>query len=245
MRPAYATGLRYDPYDPRDLLFVAPPLILPAIVDHRSEATPVRDQGQEGTCTGHALTAAAELLYWRELGKPPDFSERWAYEKAKEYDEWPGTDYEGSSVRGAIKAWLKVGLCDEKLWPYVAGKPGQPAASAAKNAATHPLATYERCLGLENLRHAIHHRGVVVVGATIHQGWFEAQGKEVIPYSAQKKDVGGHAFALVGYDDIRGLFWVKNSWGIAWGQGGYAGLTYQDALTGIRDAWSVSIPEKA
>ncbi len=243
MRKTYHTGLRFDPYDPRDLLFVAPPRILPVAIDHRGETTPVRDQGQEGTCTGHALVAAAELLYWRALGKPPDLSERWAYQKAKEYDEWPGSDYEGSSIRGAVKGWLKEGLCEERFWPYRPGAAGVPKSKAAENALKYKPALYERCLGLENLKHAVHHRGVVIAGSTIHQGWFEAQGRETIPFSPKKKSVGGHAFALVGYDDGRSLFWVKNSWGPAWGQDGFAGLTYQDALLNIRDAWTVAVPE--
>lgn len=238
-----ATGLRFDPYDPRDQIFVAPPRILPVRVDHREECTRVNDQGSEGSCTGHALAAAAELLYWRKLGRPPDLSERWAYEKARVHDEWPGTDYEGSSIRGAVKGWLKEGICDERHWPYRPGKPGAPKAKAAENALTHPLAKYERCLGLDNIRHAIHHRGVVLAGATIHQGWQEAVGEEVIPFAPGKKALGGHAFALVGYDDRAGHFWVKNSWGTDWGKDGFAGLTYQDALLNVMDAWTVAIPD--
>lgn len=237
----FATGLRFDPYDARDLLFVAPPRVLPQRVDHREECTPIRDQGSEGTCVGHALVGVAELLYWRKLGRPPDFSERWAYEKAKVHDEWPGVDYEGSSLRGAVKGWSKEGLCPEKAWPYVPGRPGRPGRTATSQAAAHPLAAYERCLGLESLKHAIHHRGAVIAGASIHEGWRAPAAGGEIPYTPAAKELGGHAFVLVGYDDARGLFWIRNSWGAAWGEGGFAGLTYQDALVNVRDAWSVSI----
>jgi C1A family cysteine protease len=239
----YATGLRFDPWDPRDVLFVAPPRILPTRVDHREEVTPVRDQGNEGSCTGHAVVAAAELLYWRSMGRPPDLSERWAYEKAREHDEWPGTDYEGSSIRGAVKGWLKEGLCPEAEWAYVPGKPGMPSPRARNSAAEYPLLRYERCLGNDNLRHAIHHRGVVIVGASIHRGWLEAAGREDIPFSPGGEPVGGHAFVLVGYDDGRGIFWVKNSWGTGWGAGGFAAMSYQDALLNVRDAWTVTVPD--
>lgn len=36
----------------------------------------------------------------------------------------------------------------------------------------------------------------------------------------------GHAFVVVGYDDSRELFRVKNSWGTAWADGGYAWVSY-------------------
>ena len=88
------TGCRFDPYDRRDRVFLAPPRILPLHVDNREECTIVRNQGAEGSCTGHGLVSVAELLYWRKLASPPDFSERWAYEKAKLHDEWEGTDYD-------------------------------------------------------------------------------------------------------------------------------------------------------
>ena len=37
---------------------------------------------------------------------------------ARRYDEWPGQNYEGSSARGAIKAWVKHGVCLEKSWKH-------------------------------------------------------------------------------------------------------------------------------
>ena len=40
------------------------------------------------------------------------------YHLARFYDEWPGEDYDGSSCRGALKAWNKHGVCSDALWPY-------------------------------------------------------------------------------------------------------------------------------
>ncbi len=237
------TGYRPDPYDARDRVFLAPPRILPRTIDNREECTPVRHQGLEGSCTGHALVAIAELLYWRKLGLPPDLSERWAYEKAKLYDEIKGTAHEGSTLRGVVKGWAKEGLPPEASWPYKSKKPGKAASDAKEKAEEHPLATYERCLGMENIRHAIHYRGCVIAGFTTHQGWHLAGGKRTIPYTPEYTPQGGHAVALVGYDDEKKVFWVKNSWGTKWGKKGYAGLTYQDALVNTLDAWVVSIPD--
>ena len=47
--------------------------------------------------------------------------------------------------------------------------------------------------------------------------------------------MGGHAFAIIGYDQ-RG-FWVQNSWGRGWGLGGRALWTYEDWQQNITDAW--------
>ncbi len=235
------TGCRFDPYDQRDKIFVAPPRVLPKHIDNREECTPVRNQGQEGSCTGHAMVAVAEMLYWRKLGSPPNLSERWSYEKAKVYDEWEGEDYEGSSIRGAVKAWARAGICPEECWPYEPERPGKPTPDAETKAKQYPIARYERCLGIDNIKHAIHYRGCVIAGVDVHEGWYA--GEEVVPFKSDYIPEGGHAIAFVGYDDEREILWVKNSWDKDWGMGGFAGLMYKDARLNIRDAWMVSIPD--
>lgn len=237
------TGCRFDPYDGRDKIFLAPPRILPKSIDNREECTPVRNQGKEGACTGYALVAVAEMLYWRKIASPPDLSERWAYEKAKLHDEWEGADYEGSSIRGAVKAWEKVGICPEYYWPYKANRPGKPKPKADVKAKDFPVEKYERCMGIDNIKHAIHYRGCTIAAVNVHKGWFLAIGKDTIPFKPAYSQEGGHAITLVGYDDDKQIFWVKNSWGKEWGINGYAGLTYKDALVNIRDVWMASIPD--
>ena len=48
--------------------------------------------------------------------------------------------------------------------------------------------------------------------------------------SMQEQSIGGHAMMMVGYDDSARLFWIRNSWGNAWGQAGYCQIPY-DYLT--------------
>jgi hypothetical protein len=52
---------------------------------------------------------------------------------------------------------------------------------------------------------------------------------------AGKKQVGGHAFAIVGYRADG--FIIQNSWGPKWGYRGFAVLTYPDWLQNGMDAW--------
>src|SRR5918995_1049741 len=57
------------------------------------------------SCTGHALAHVIDCLLHREnlLATPKRVSARMLYEMAKRNDEWNGTTYFGSSVRGAVK----------------------------------------------------------------------------------------------------------------------------------------------
>ena len=39
------------------------------------------------------------------------------YTMAKQYDEWPGDKYDGSSLRGALRGFYNNGACEQKFWP--------------------------------------------------------------------------------------------------------------------------------
>jgi hypothetical protein len=75
--------------------------------------------------------------------------------------------------------------------------------------------------------------GVLYATATVHAGWDQVGADGAIPFSDQVE--GGHAFAIVAYDD-RGL-WIQNSWGPEWGAGGFGRISYDDWLANGTDVW--------
>ncbi|MDW8123142.1 MAG: C1 family peptidase [Geminicoccaceae bacterium] len=202
----------------------------------------ILDQGREGACTGYGLAACINFLYWSrwvaagrpEHAKPARVSPKMLYELARLYDEWPGEDYEGSSCRGAMKAWHKHGVCAEALWP----RDGRPDPRWVEDAAERPLGAYYRIdrSSIADLQAAIREVGAVYVSAMVHRGWRLGPARElpVIPWRGQAPE-GGHAFALVGYE--RRGFIVQNSWGERWGYRGFAILGYDDWLANGMDAW--------
>ena len=58
---------------------------------------------------------------------------------------------------------------------------------------------------------------------------------DVIQRPVTAKSLGGHAFAIVGYNEVG--FLVQNSWGPDWGNGGFATLPYDDWFDSVYDAW--------
>jgi C1A family cysteine protease len=248
-------GCRFDRYDARDYVYAAEPRELPVRIDNRSEIARIMNQNPEGSCTGHAVCAAAEFHYWRRTGKKVDLSQRWAYRKARENDPWPGENYHGSTTRAAVKAWAEFGICEDEFWPYnpyqiEEGSPefdlvtheGTPREGAAENALQYPLQTYRRCWTAYDIKHALHEHGLVVVGATVHSGW-SIWGEERIGYD-NVNEWGGHAFVLVGYDEAERVYHIANSWGQEWGNKGLAKYRYEDAADNIRDAWVVAVPKR-
>ncbi len=230
----YAINADIDIPDIRDWIY------RPALIRLKTELPPpanlqILDQKKEGACTGFGLAAVINHLN-REQGNAEPVSARMLYEMARLYDEWEGENYSGSSCRGAIKGWFNMGVCSDELWPYKNNAPGNLTVQRAKNARKTTIGAYYRLdHRISDFHAAINETGVLYVSANVHEGWsssrIKANGK--IPYS--KKTIGGHAFALVGYN--REGFWVQNSWSESWGKKGLALWTYEDWQENIRDAW--------
>ncbi|MEM7244298.1 MAG: C1 family peptidase [Acidobacteriota bacterium] len=202
------------------------------------EDTVILDQGQEGACTGFGLAAVVNLLHARQE-RDVQVSARMLYEMAKRHDEWPGTEYAGSSCRGAIKGWYHMGVCKDSLWKYRSEQPGNLTITRAKDARAQTLGAYYRIRkNIVDMHAAINEVGAVYASAEVHEGWRRSAARGGrIPLKARK--TGGHAFAIVGYDDEG--FHVQNSWGERWGNKGIALWTYEDWMENVRDAWVVQL----
>jgi len=201
----------------------------------------VLDQGSEGACTGFALATVAHYLLRTRAGTLPDdtpISARAFYENAKDFDAWPGDEYDWSSCRGAVKGWYHRGACSRRVWPNNAKGESMTPARAA-DAARRPLGSYYR-VNSKNLNHmfaALSEVGVLYASAWLHPGWNDPGA--IIEDDSMHERSGGHAFAIVGYD-ADGL-WIQNSWGKDWGRGGCAQIGYSDWLANGKDVWALRL----
>lgn len=229
-----------DTIDFRDAMYIPTLVEVPPIrpeAPYRTHAIPVLDQGREGACTGFGLATVANYLLKTRSIRPDatSVSARMLYTMAKRYDEWPGEDYDGSSARGAMKGWHKHGICAGTLWADEDPEPDLTAARAA-DAITRPLGSYFRVnhKDLVAMHSAISEVGVLFATCRVHSGWMDIRSGETDIRFA-RESLGGHAFAIVGYDE-RG-FWIQNSWGTDWGAGGLARIGYDDWLINGTDVW--------
>jgi hypothetical protein len=218
-----------------------------------AKANLILDQGEEGACTGFGLAAVINYLRWRQAPELetsifPKVSERMLYHLAKQYDEWPGEDYEGSSCRGAMKGWHRHGVCLETTWPYRDAEGNivfmTPQPGWDDEAANCPLGAYYRVNkdSITEMQSALCEVGALFVSGDVHSGWFPKRNKfptigdmAYIELPKTIRNPGGHAFALVGYTEMG--FIVQNSWGPSWGINGFAILTYPDWIKHGMDAW--------
>ena len=234
-----------DTTDLRDRIYEPALLDLALSMDPPDQnMSPIRDQGREGACTGFALASAITFMNRIRHHKldpnaiPPTTSPRMLYEMAKINDEWPGENYEGSSIRGALKGFYNNGACSDDVAPYKDGERNwYLKVEHAKDARKVGLGAYYRLRPeIIDYHAALNETGVIYVSARIHRGWQNPSRGLIKPSHLTE---GGHAFIIVGYDDSG--FIIQNSWGDSWGgfkgRPGIALWRYEDWSATVMDAW--------
>lgn len=237
-------GLIRDNKDKRDfsvgrLLHPRMQLKLPAKVDYTSEMSDVRDQGDFRSCVAFATCAVREWQEQKEYEREKqagseyereepyyDLSEMWCYWHCKEIDPWP--DQQGTSIRAAMKVFHTIGCPEEEAWPYEAvDEPKDaPKGYAEMTARWKLIDSYYRISGLQRIKETLHNFGPFVLGVYVFSS-FSEDTNGVIPMPAEHEyPIGGHAVAVVGYNDKTKQLKFKNSWG-SWGDHGYGYLPYE------------------
>ena len=140
---------------------------------------------EDGPITYDGLRFSAEAI--RDL-----------YWEAQQRDEWPGSNYEGTSVRGGAKALLDRKLITEYRWAFT----------------------------IEQVVSCLLHDGPMVVGTNWYSGMFQADSEDILHIRGGVS--GGHAYCLNGINLKRGLIRIKNSWGTTWAGDGRAMISIED-----------------
>ena len=219
---------------------VLPPIPLPAKIDYTKNMTPVRDQGDEGTCVAFAsVVGVKEYQDSKEYKKIVGLSPRYLYSLCKKNDGDP--DSEGTYPRIAMKMLLKYGTSPESFWPYKPHQTDKPKSGAAKTALRYRVKAYARIKTALDMKRSLVINGPFLAGVDVYESWFtdKASKTGLIPMPEKSEQYqGGHAICIAGYDDGKKLFKFKNSWSNGWGDDGYGYLGYDYMKQYCVDAWS-------
>jgi C1A family cysteine protease len=255
-------GWRPSPPDIRDFKLSVPGDVLqnlPPSVDLRSQCPPILDQGQIGSCTANALSAAVQFDRMKQ-GLQPSFvpSRLFIYFNERTIEGDVPLDG-GAFLRDGIKSLASQGVCPEDQWPYVPTPPfvdggafptgsapvTQPPQSCYDTAANYRIAQYQAVdQSLPQLRGTLAQGNPFVFGFSVYTNWDDGQSTPatVIPLpSGDASQNGGHAVMVVGYDDSKSLFTIHNSWGTDLGDSGYFYMPYAYATdsTLASDFWVI------
>lgn len=173
------------------------------------------DQGREGACTGFAGGHAMATTPRRHKPQITDADGRSFYKGAQDNDEWPGNNYEGSSVTGLMKYLKSIGLVKRYWW----------------------------CTTLEEIVHAVGFIGPVVIGVNWYSGMWNTDAAGLIHKAGSR--VGGHALVIGGVDVVNRRFLLFNSWGKDWGVNGGAWISFDDMQSLLDEGGEFAVITKA
>jgi C1A family cysteine protease len=191
----------------------------PASVDWRAKGavTPVKNQGQCGSCWAFSTTGSTEGIAQISTGKLPSLSEQQLVDcGAKEGSH----GCEGGLMDFGFQFIIdNGGLCSEDAYPYVA------ADGSCKSASCSPVFTIKAFTDVpkedeDQLKIAAAQQPVSVAIDASGLGFqFYSGGVYDDIFCGTKLD---HGVLVVGYGTDGKDYWtVKNSWGESWGESGY------------------------
>merc|ERR1712087_286488 len=200
------------------------PVNAPASVDWTTKGvvTPVKNQGQCGSCWSFSATGAIECQYAIKTGTLQSLSEQQLVGCAGARYGCAGCN--GGQMTGAMQyAANEGGLCSEEEYPYTARDGTCKATSCGKKYDTNkgykPVTAYSSS-ALETATAA----GCVSIGIEADQTAFQHYSSGVLTGTCGTSI--DHGVLVVGYGEEGGQkYWkVKNSWGETWGQKGYVNI---------------------
>ena len=248
-------GWAPDLPDQRDHLYSAPQPVLaklPPKKDLRSGCPPVYDQGQLGSCTANAISAAMQFDQKKQGVRIFAPSRLFIYYNERDMEGTVNSDA-GAQIRDGVKSVSDLGVCPETEWSYDINKfANKPTPKCYTDAKKCLAVGYQRLdsTNLNQLKGCIASGFPFVFGFTVYDA-FESQevaktGVLNMPGPSEKVQ-GGHAVLAVGYDDAAQRFSVRNSWGKDWGIKGYFTIpyTYLTTTNLADDFWTIRILKAA
>jgi C1A family cysteine protease len=189
------------------------------------------DQEDLGACTAFAVGSAFAYTSLMERMTPFTPSPLFIYFNERTIDGDVNEDA-GSTLSTGIRALRQYGVCPIDLCPYEPEKfKEKPSDKAYLEAAKHEvIGATQVAADVLAIKSALFKGFIVVLGIQVYESFESAEvaATGVVPEPNLKKEecIGGHAVALVGYDDTKKAFIMRNSWGENWGLHGYCLLPY-------------------
>lgn len=199
-------------------------------IDLSGEIGEIRDTGPEGTTVGFAIAYALQAAVKAKTKQSVTLSPRGIYVLAKQYDEWPGEDYEGTSIIGGLKAVREIGAYLEDNWPYENKSKPKTARKTS-----YKISAYSELKGVEQILNALRENKIIVAMIQVTDDFDKTDKDGRVTVKLPLKTIGAKAISIVGYNKKTPEFKFANDWGAAWGKDGF-GLIKDTDLTRIMQA---------
>ena len=255
--------LKHIPTGKEEVVSLQEPLAgVPVSFDWRSNGgnyvTPVRNQGNCGSCWAFATTAALEsyiLIKDIRSGQDDNRAEEILLSCSTALSCSDPGSCNGGYIDRASNCILNTGLSPESYFPYTATASDDNCNNAGTGWQndTYKIASWlyvtTTSVSVSAIKNALCTYGPLVTTMDVYSDFYYYAGG-VYEYSSGTRQ-GGHAILIVGYvDDTSvaggGYFIVKNSWGSGWGSGGYFSIAYSETGSPVYfGEWTIAYQKPA
>lgn len=225
---------------------------LPGKVDLRRDWWKIGNQGITGSCVGWA-TASSLLRYHftkaRKIKTSEKISVRFIWMASKEMDEYvdyPTTfiDDAGTSLKTALNTARKIGALKADLFPFRGKMVNIKEVNFLKVAGKLKVKAFFTLVSrkqdkLEMFKAWLAYNGPILTSLDCDSSWNNVKRDGLLEKYDSKNIDGGHAISIVGYTATH--FIIRNSWGTAWGDKGFAYASYAYAKRAFKEAYGIVV----
>jgi hypothetical protein len=207
---------------------------LPSIVDYRNQLLPVRNQGDQGTCYAQSAACMKEWQEYQDYKLNEYLSPQFFYNN-RDYmndNESFNDGDNGMTGRDVMRILKNIGICKETEYMYDNMNRNDNCSDIPEwikvNALKHRIKSYARVNSLNGLRNDLFYNGPCLIAFPVYGSKNGIINAPMWERSKGDISMGGHAMTVVGYDDTKKHFIIRNSWGTNWGDKGYCYYDYKD-----------------
>jgi C1A family cysteine protease len=189
--------------------------------------TPVKDQGNCGSCWAFATTAALESQVIMTKGFATNLSEQILISCGG------AGSCSGGYLNLASDYIQHTGLPLESYYPYTAKNGLCTNAAQGWQSNVYQIKSWSWLSPAINvIKEALYSYGPLVTTMDVYSDFFYYSSG--IYHHTSGAYQGGHAILLIGFDDGNQYFVAKNSWGTSWGESGYFRISYSEVSSAVR-----------
>jgi len=206
---------RVQQFDPQSRAFGVSPLLSHDSEEPRSYTWNVPvwlDQGWEGACVGFSFAHELAAVPVAVAGVDNAFARSIYHVARRDFDPWPGEDYEGTSILAGAKAVQRLGLIGQYRWAFT----------------------------LNDALAVVSRHGPAIFGCNWYTGMMEPDGAGLVHPTGVIE--GGHAILLRGVSVRRRTVRFRNSWGKGWGVNGDCEMDWDEFDYLRRDYGEICVP---